>query len=110
MCGLLQLLHHGQGDEKRTTVKKIKLQVDKWIILFAAPTWIRCDGGEFRWSIGLFCKERGIQREQGSSYYSPSQGIIENGLGVLKQLVKKKDGNKTVLEISRGRAEPGSQV
>ena len=91
-------------------MKKIKLQVDKWIILFAAPTWIRCDGGEFRWSIGLFCKERGIQREQGSSYYSPSQGIIENGLGVLKQLVKKKDGNKTVLEISRGRAEPGSQV
>ena len=87
---------------KRTTIDKICQQVDKWISLFSAPSFCRCDGGEFRSTFDTFLNDRGIIREQGSSYNSPSQGLIERSLGIVKKMMKKKIHDKEPWQSAQG--------
>ena len=87
---------------RRTTIDKICTQVDKWISLFSAPSYCRCDGGEFRSTFDKFLAARGIKREQGSSYNSPSQGLIERSLGIVKKMMKQKIHDKEPWQAAQG--------
>lgn len=71
----------------------------RWISLFSAPSYCRCDGGEFR---STFDKFLTAKREQGSSYNSPSQGLIERSLGIVKKMMKKKIHDKEPWQSAQG--------
>ena len=63
--------------------------LDKWFAYYSTPNYCRADGGEFRTTFDQFLKERGIIREQGSSYNLPSQGLVERNLRTLKKMMRK---------------------
>ena len=75
---------------KRTTTEGVVSVWEEWFYKFGFPSRLCNDNSpKFCCGFSAWCKELGISHELSSVYNPESNGLVEKGVGVLKEMLKK---------------------